>query len=443
MGHEAVQQLACARIPIGDKQFKLYLYPGHDARGHLALVLGEVRGRRDLLIRIHSECFTGEVLGSQRCDCGPQLGNAIELIGREEAGILIYLRQEGRGIGLLEKLRAYDLQDAGYDTVDANLRLGHGADERDYAVAADILRDLEVRSVRVLTNNPAKMESLERSGFPGSSRVPLQPAVTSENRQYLETKARRMRHRLDLGRSPLLPVPDVPRSPVTLMGPPGASNGRPYVTLTYAQSIDGSITVRRGEPMELSCTQSLAMTHELRAQHDAILVGIETVLADDPRLTVRLAEGPNPIPVVLDSRLRIPLDARLLGNGAVRPWIATTDLADAGRQRRLEAAGARVMRLPANPSGQVDLTALLGQFSQAGIRSLMVEGGARVITSFLSAHLVDRLVLTIAPLLVGGLNAVGNLAELNGCSFPSLRNPRYQSVGSNIVLFGDVRRPNE
>ena len=443
MGHEIIKQLACARIPIGDKQFKLYLYSGDDGREHLALVLGDVKEQQDLLIRIHSECFTGEVLGSRRCDCGPQLYRAIELIGQEGAGVLIYLRQEGRGIGLLEKLRAYDLQDAGYDTVDANIQLGHGADKRDYAIAAHILRDLDVRTVRVLTNNPAKMESLERCGFPGSKRIPLQAEITLENRQYLETKARRMRHYLDLRHSTFQHVHRSETSPVTLIGPPGTSNGRPYVTLTYAQSIDGSITVRRGEPMELSCEQSLAMTHELRAQHDAILVGIETVIADDPRLTVRLAKGPNPIPVVLDSRLRIPLNSQLLKNGAVKPWIATTDLANAERQCQLEELGAKIVRLPANPAGQVDLKILLSEFLRAGISSLMVEGGARVITSFLSANLVDRLVLTIAPLLVGGLNAVSNLMEPNNYSFPSLHNPRYQSVGDSIVLFGNVRQTKE
>jgi GTP cyclohydrolase II len=151
-----------------------------------------------VLTRIHSECFTGDVLGSLRCDCGEQLAQAMEIIAAEGNGVLLYLRQEGRGIGLLDKLRAYNLQDQGYDTVEANLMLGHEADERDYTLAAAILRDLDVRSVRLMTNNPAKIDSLRALGIPVRKRVPLEGRVTPDNADYLRTKANRMHHLLDV-----------------------------------------------------------------------------------------------------------------------------------------------------------------------------------------------------------------------------------------------------
>ncbi len=169
-----------------------------DDKEHLALVLGDVFEQSQVLTRIHSECFTGDVLGSLRCDCGQQLQRSVQLIAQEGRGILIYLRQEGRGIGLIEKLRAYNLQDEGYDTVDANLMLGHQPDERDYSVAALILKDLTVQSVQLLTNNPEKMESLCNLGISVSNRVPLHPQVTAENANYLKTKVQRMNHMLNL-----------------------------------------------------------------------------------------------------------------------------------------------------------------------------------------------------------------------------------------------------
>src|SRR5205085_4509468 len=167
-------------------------------REHLAFVLGDVVNQPEVLVRVHSECFTGDVLGSLRCDCGEQLAQALRLIGQEGAGIVLYLRQEGRGIGLLDKLRAYNLQDQGFDTVEANLMLGHSADERDYTVAALILKQLGIDSVRLLTNNPLKTEGLQQSGITVKARVPLQSGVTSENAAYLLTKAQRMRHLLSL-----------------------------------------------------------------------------------------------------------------------------------------------------------------------------------------------------------------------------------------------------
>jgi 3,4-dihydroxy 2-butanone 4-phosphate synthase/GTP cyclohydrolase II len=151
-----------------------------------------------VLVRVHSECFTGDVLGSQRCDCGEQLYKALDMIAKEGAGVLIYMRQEGRGIGLREKLRAYNLQDEGYDTVDANLILGHQADSRDYSIAAAILQDLKIKSIRLITNNPDKIEDLEQHGILINNRVEIPPTLLPANEKYLRTKAVRMHHLLTL-----------------------------------------------------------------------------------------------------------------------------------------------------------------------------------------------------------------------------------------------------
>lgn len=422
-----VQRQACARIPTEVGEFQLCYYQNNlDQKEHLALVLGEIEAHEPILIRIHSECFTGDVLGSLRCDCGPQLNQAMRQIAQAGAGIIVYLRQEGRGIGLLDKLRAYNLQDEGYDTVEANLMLGHQADARDYTIAVHILQDLGVQSVRLLTNNPSKIESLEQLGIPVAERVPMPAALNVENATYLATKVERMRHLLNLnGRFPA----------ATTQQPKATANGRPFVTLSYAQSLDGSITRQRGQPMALSGQESMTLTHQLRTSHDAILVGIGTVLADDPRLTVRLVGGSDPQPVIVDSQLRLPLTAKLLNEHPHKPIVATTETADPQKEAALQDAGATVMRLPATTNGQVSLPALLAHLYKNNIHRLMVEGGASIINSFLAEQLVDRLVVTIAPLLVGGLNAVGNL---NGHNLPQLKNPQTQWLGKDIVLSGDV-----
>ncbi len=194
-----VQQLACARIPTDYGEFQLCLYANSkDDKDHLALVMGVVRDQENVLVRVHSECFTGDVLGSRRCDCGDQLHGAMRIIGEAGQGVIVYLRQEGRGIGLLDKLRAYNLQDEGYDTIEANLMLGHRADEREYDIAAAILADLDVRSIRLLTNNPDKVASLKALGVDVRQRMPIQTPVHPENAFYLSTKAIRMHHQLDL-----------------------------------------------------------------------------------------------------------------------------------------------------------------------------------------------------------------------------------------------------
>ena len=430
MSNLAIERQACARIPTEVGEFQLCYYQNSlDDKEHLALVLGEIDPVQPTLVRIHSECFTGDVLGSLRCDCGPQLNQAMRQIAEAGAGVIVYLRQEGRGIGLRDKLRAYNLQDEGYDTVEANLMLGHQADARDYTIAAHILADLGISAVRLLTNNPSKIESLEKLGIRVAERVPMAAALNVENAAYLATKVERMRHMLNLnGRS----------APTASTKTEHLPNGRPFVTLSYAQSVDGSITLQRGQPLALSGQESMTLTHQLRTSHDAILVGIGTVLADDPRLTVRLVAGPDPQPIILDSQLRLPLTAKLLTQHPRKPIVATTETADSAKEQALLDAGATVVRLPATAKGQVSLPALLECLQKHNIRRLMVEGGATVITSFLAGQLVDRLVVTVAPLLVGGLNAVGNL---NGHGLPQLKNPQTQWLGKDIILSGDVRWP--
>jgi GTP cyclohydrolase II len=204
MKKTVVERMACARIPTDDGEFQLCLYTNNrDDKEHLALVLGDVCGKSDVLVRLHSECFTGDVLGSRRCDCGEQLQRSMQLIAENGSGILVYLRQEGRGIGLLDKLRAYNLQDQGYDTVDANLALGHQADERDYTAAALILKDLGVKSIHLITNNPGKISNLRKFGIPVTQRVPLEATVYADNANYLFTKAYRMNHMLNLASLPM------------------------------------------------------------------------------------------------------------------------------------------------------------------------------------------------------------------------------------------------
>jgi len=201
-----VELVTSARVPTPTGEFQLCLYQAAgDSLEHLALVMGTVRKEEGVLVRLHSECFTGDLLGSLRCDCGEQLRRSLELIADQGRGVLIYLRQEGRGIGLRDKLRAYNLQDEGLDTVDANLALGHQADERDYGSAAAILRQLEVGSIHLMTNNPHKIDSLRTLGVTVLSRIPLQTHATNENAAYLQTKRTRLNHWINLDSNPTPP----------------------------------------------------------------------------------------------------------------------------------------------------------------------------------------------------------------------------------------------
>jgi 3,4-dihydroxy 2-butanone 4-phosphate synthase/GTP cyclohydrolase II len=195
-----VTKVAEANIPTRHGEFRSIAYESvTDVRTHVALVMGDLGDGQNVLTRVHSECLTGDVFGSLRCDCGGQLDRAMELIGREGRGVILYVRgHEGRAIGITHKLRAYALQDRGRDTVEANIELGFPADQRDYGIGAQILYDLGVRSMRLLTNNPEKRAGLEGHGLAINERLPLQTDPTPQNVGYLRAKREKLGHLLDL-----------------------------------------------------------------------------------------------------------------------------------------------------------------------------------------------------------------------------------------------------
>ena len=211
----------------------------------------------------------------------------------------------------------------------------------------------------------------------------------------------------------------------------------PWVTLSYAQTLDGSIAAEPGKPFEISSPETMQMTHRLRTGHDAILVGIGTVLADDSLLNVRLVDGKDPQPIILDSRLRTPLDSRLIRRSDLHPWIVCAPAAGKDQDAALTATGARLLRVDLGPDGCLSLPRMLECLKSLGIASIMVEGGSRVISSFLQADLVDWAVVTISPRWAGGLPAYDRGAG-SPSDLPHLIDPEYQQCGPDLVVSGRV-----
>lgn len=227
------------RLPTKEGGFRIHLFRDGAGKEHLALVKGDVHGAEHVLTRVHSECLTGDLFGSLRCDCGPQLHQAMRMLSEEERGVLVYLRQEGRGIGLAEKLKAYNLQDSGYDTVEANIALGHRAEERDYAAAKSILDALGARSIRLITNNPDKVEKLRRLGMDISGMVRTDPDIGPDNLFYIRTKIERMGHRLEEDLHPFMPeTGDLLRYVSRARGPKEAG---PFIAVMRLSSLDGRV----------------------------------------------------------------------------------------------------------------------------------------------------------------------------------------------------------
>jgi 3,4-dihydroxy 2-butanone 4-phosphate synthase/GTP cyclohydrolase II len=408
-----------------------------DGAVHLCLCRGEIGNGEDLLVRLHSECLTGDALGSLRCDCGAQLRQAFRAIVAEGRGVLVYSTgHEGRGIGLADKLRAYMLQDDGLDTVEANEHLGLPADRRTFADATDCLRALGVRSVRLLSNNPRKARALADGGIHVLRVVGLQTTAHARNLRYLTTKQDRMGHTVPIGAAPADGV-GLPLNVGALLGDVRPSADRPYVVVKYAQTLDGRIATSTGDSRWISGEEERRVSHALRASCDAVLVGVGTVLTDDPQLTVRMVPGASPIRVVLDSTLRIPDGSRVLADDAATT-IVTTGSSPVERREEIRGRGVSVLVAPRSPHG-VDPVAALQALRGLGIQSLLVEGGARVVTSFLSLGLADRLIVGIAPRVLGsGTEAVGDLGVTEVARSVRIEGRSVHLAGDDVLIAGDV-----
>ena len=355
----------------GEFELRAFEYPSGCV--YVVLVKGQIGDGSSVLTRVHSECLTGDALGSRRCDCGLQLRNALRAIGQEGRGVLVYATgHEGRGIGLVNKLRAYVLQENGHDTVDANHLLGFPADIRDYAEAARCLELVGVRSVRLLTNNPRKVEGLRRKGIEVEEVVSASISPHTRNSTYLRSKHGRLGHAAASVAAPemLAEAVDV----LDLLGDVRESSSRPYVVLKYAQTLDGRIASRTGDSKWISGEEERRISHALRATSDAVLVGIGTVLTDDPQLTVRLVPGASPLRVILDSTLRVPTHARILEDDASTMVISTTQARPAS-QLVLRNHGVAVHSVGAHPAG-VDAAEAL-RLLRRHRRSLRARRGRR------------------------------------------------------------------
>lgn len=424
-------------LPTPFGEFEARAFEQADGYVYLALVKGAVDGAADVLTRVHSECLTGDALSSLRCDCGIQLRAALRRIAVEGRGVVVYATgHEGRGIGLVNKLRAYVEQDAGADTFDANVRLGLAPDVRHYGPAADVLGELGVRSIRLLTNNPAKAEGLASAGVAITAVEPLNTASHRLNSRYLRTKERRMGHRLPAGLD-VEPVATLVPDVGLLAGLVRSRPDRPYVVLKYAQTLDGRIATASGDSKWISSEEERALSHALRARADAVLVGVETVLVDDPKLTVRMVPGASPMRVVLDSHARTPTGANVLSDEAVTVVLTRPD-APLERRNALSEAGASVHTVPPADGG-VDLIAALRVLNGLGVRALLVEGGSKVITSLLAARLVDRAIVSVAPTILGaGTDAVGSLGADRVLDGLALARRSVHVVGDDVVIAGDI-----
>jgi 3,4-dihydroxy 2-butanone 4-phosphate synthase/GTP cyclohydrolase II len=418
-----IKHLVKTRLPTGFGDFSLHLYV-EDGKEHLALVKGDVAQAGPVPVRVHSECLTGDVFGSRRCDCGDQLKHALMYLGRQEAGVLVYLRQEGRGIGLLKKMEAYNLQDQGLDTVEANIQLGHQPDERDYGIGARILRGLGVKSIRLMTNNPQKIEALEAQDIVVTSRIPIEVGHHEENLEYLRSKASRMAHLLRFREQ----IPDEQHfaflEPLAdhLAMAAHEKNVRPFVTLYAIQSLDGRLMG--------SGQEGDALAEYLQRHHDAVMVGAATLVESMSTLGEALQ-------VVWDPALTLA-EAMPASIRVDRLVILTLPEHDPMRRQSLESRGIRLLVVPQHQDGVSNLHQTLGVLASEGVRSVLVRGDDPLISACLYGQLVDYAVFRLVPSFRGG---VSNTLEA-GSTLPQFAESHVHLLGRDVVAFGPLSHPS-
>ncbi|MFC3032188.1 GTP cyclohydrolase II RibA [Pseudoalteromonas fenneropenaei] len=379
-------------LPTALGQFVVEIYQNHKGEEITAICHGDIAGRSKLPVRMHSACFTAEVLGSLKCDCKQQLDYALGYIAAND-GMVIYLPQEGRGIGLTNKIRAYALQELGYDTIEANAKLNLPIDARTYDDAAEILAFHGIRSVQLLTNNPLKLNSLEALGIKVAGRIPVPCDPTAHSLQYLHTKRDAMGHLLSGFSAP----PEEGVSPLQ----------RPFIHVNFALSTDGQMSQANGEPLCLSCQRDWQRVHELRERYDAVAVGAKTWLNDKPKLNVRY-----------DKLGRKPLKQphRVIFSGRHQAVLKQTTLDPAAAERETWLV-TELSERPCWPSQVVaakgwSLAPSLAQLKAEGIESMLVEGGLTLIQSFMAQQVVD--VLTIYVNTASVVAAIAAATEVLG-----------------------------
>jgi GTP cyclohydrolase II len=438
---QEVREAARVQLPTIAGEFDARAFSCTGGYVYLALIKGDLGDGRSVLTRVHSECLTGDALGSLRCDCGAQLDLGMRALAAEGRGVLIYATgHEGRGIGLLDKLRAYMEQEAGADTVDANLRLGLAPDSRRYDDAAAVLAAIGVHSVRLATNNPRKVEGLQAAGITVDQVVAFPTFPHLRNQRYLRTKQERFGHLGLIGDPPPAETPALAVDVGSLLGSAAAADDRPFVVLKYTQALDGRIAAAAGDRDQGSGEAETLVSHALRAACDAVLVGVGTVLADDPRLTVRAIPGRSPARVILDSRLRSPLAAAVFEPDAPTFVMTGSQVSHQRKRRALMARHIAIRDVPSASAG-LDIAAVLQRLRSEGMRSVLVEGGARVLASVLAADLADRVIVSVSPQILGrGADAFGELHRQRTNDALRLERHSVHLVGGSIIVAADIPR---
>ena len=403
-----------ALVPTQYGYFTFYCFL-QGGKENVAMVYGDINNKTDVLIRVHSECFTGDVIQSLKCDCGEQLDKALKKIAKESLGMVIYLKQEGRGIGLFQKLNAYELQDKkNMDTMESNLALGHDIDERSYQDAIDIISFFKLKSIRLITNNPEKATQLSKANINISEIVSLSSQINPFNESYLTVKKEKLNHKITIKQKDIKKI---------------------HITASYAQSMNGTISMESLQPLQLSNTDALKLTHKLRASHDAILIGINTLISDDPKLTLRYAKGTQPQPCIIDTDLKFIQDSDIF-NHPKKPWFFTAST-NKKKQLYLKSKGCKVFQVNQSNTKLLDLNQVVTILQKNNIKSVIVEGGKRILTQFLNNQLVDRCIITISPMFINGTNILDKSITYKLSDSIKLKNISSYSLADNIIIEGD------